>query len=114
MQFCHTWVALHVLLQVALVVQYLPGGLLVELAPAVQGQAAPAAPSNPSFSTGAQHTNAPAVPVASAATTASSNSRCCSSTWGPSGWPRSALLPSWHWDMLGDTARNDAYAAALR
>lgn len=102
------------MLQVALVVQYLPGGILVELAPAAQGQAAPAAPSNSSIPSGAHNTNAPAVPAAAAATTASSNSRCCSSTWGPSGWPQSALLPTWHWDMLGDTARNDAYAAALR
>lgn len=35
-------------------------------------------------------------------------------TLGPLGWPRHALLPSWHWTMLADEARNSKYDEALR
>jgi hypothetical protein len=35
-------------------------------------------------------------------------------TWSPFGWPRHALLPDWHWDMLADHQRNYAYYKALR
>jgi len=35
-------------------------------------------------------------------------------SWSPHGFPRHAWLPRWHFDMLADTARNDAYEAALR
>jgi hypothetical protein len=34
--------------------------------------------------------------------------------WSPHGFPRYAWLPRWHFDMLADAARNDAYEAALR
>ena len=35
-------------------------------------------------------------------------------TWSPHGMPRDAWLPRWHFDMLADTTRNNAYEAALR
>jgi hypothetical protein len=38
----------------------------------------------------------------------------CSYTWSPHGVPRHAMLPRWHFDMLGDEARNSAYDAAIR
>jgi hypothetical protein len=44
----------------------------------------------------------------------SSNNCECSYTWSPHGVPRHAMLPRWHFDMLGDEARNSAYDAAIR
>lgn len=35
-------------------------------------------------------------------------------TWMPHGWPRQAWLPRWHFDMLGDRVRNEAYDRAIR
>lgn len=35
-------------------------------------------------------------------------------SWSPHGFPRHAWLPPWHFDMLADTVRNDAYEEALR
>jgi predicted RNA methylase len=35
-------------------------------------------------------------------------------TWSPRGLPRHAWVPRWHFDMLADSTRNDAYDAAIR
>lgn len=35
-------------------------------------------------------------------------------TWSPHGMPRHAWLPQWHFDMLADQQRNNAYEDAIR
>lgn len=38
----------------------------------------------------------------------------CQPTWSPHGMPRHAWLPRWHFDMLADQQRNNAYQDAIR
>jgi hypothetical protein len=50
----------------------------------------------------------------SGGSSSSSSFGVCSYTWSPHGVPHQAMLPRWHFDMLGDEARNSAYDAAIR
>jgi hypothetical protein len=78
------------------------------------------ADSDPSQAAGTCSTAGSGLTKASAAVNGS-NAGCVSApsllqrvSWRPHGFPRHAWLPRWHFDMLADSTRNDAYEVSLR